>query len=148
MNKNGTSLVEVIAVIVVMGIIASIATVSAIAVINRQKKNATVHSLNDIYGTAKTMLYQVKLGSYDEYIESIDDDFYYVSLNDMIDNGAVDGEDYRTEEIDIYFCYDLDETWVVINNSITKTKPTSTGNAEVKDVSVTFNYSTDKFINA
>ena len=56
LNKKGTSLVELIAVIVIMGIIAGIAIPTTIAVINRQKKNSAIKSCENILATAKTVL--------------------------------------------------------------------------------------------
>lgn len=53
LNKKGTSLVELIAVIVIMGIIAGIAVPVTIAVINRQKKNAAAKSAEAIVATIK-----------------------------------------------------------------------------------------------
>ena len=56
LNKKGTSLVELIAVIVIMGIIAGIAVPVTIAVINRQKKNAAIKSAENCYTAAETVL--------------------------------------------------------------------------------------------
>ena len=56
LNKKGTSLVELIAVIVIMGIIAGIAIPTTIAVINRQKKNAAYKSAENIVAAAKNVL--------------------------------------------------------------------------------------------
>ena len=56
LNKKGTSLVELIAVIVIMGIIAGIAIPTTIAVINRQKKNSAIKSCENVLSTAKTVL--------------------------------------------------------------------------------------------
>ena len=53
LNKKGTSLVELIAVIVIMGIIAGIAVPVTIAVINRQKKNAAEKSAEAVISTIK-----------------------------------------------------------------------------------------------
>ena len=49
MGKKGASLVELIAVIVIMGVIAGIAVGTVTVVIARQRKNATINSLNNIY---------------------------------------------------------------------------------------------------
>ena len=54
--KKGTSLVELIAVIVIMGIIAGIAIPTTIAVINRQKKNAALKSAENVFSAAKNVL--------------------------------------------------------------------------------------------
>lgn len=143
------SLVEIMAVIVIMGIVASIATVSAVAIIDRQRKNSVVNALNNIYNTAKDMLLQVNYASYDEYIIIEGENFCYVTLTDMIDNAAVDKDDYKPDGNEIYFCYDLDDSWwIEIGNSAISTKPSSTGETLVHGVNVTVNYTTDKFIKA
>ena len=56
LNKKGTSLVELIAVIVIMGIIAGIAIPTTIAVINRQKKNSALKSAENVFAAAKNVL--------------------------------------------------------------------------------------------
>ena len=56
LNKKGTSLVELIAVIVIMGIIAGIAIPTTIAVINRQKKNAAAKSADSLVSSIKNIL--------------------------------------------------------------------------------------------
>ena len=146
MNKKGMSLVEIMAVIVIMGIVASIGTVSAVAIIDRQRKNSVISALNNIYGTAKNMLYQVQYTSHDEYIVIVDETFCYVTLTDMIDNAAVDREDYKPEGNEIYFCYNMDnDFWIEIGNSATSTKPTSTGEALVHGVNVTVDYTNNVF---
>ena len=55
LNKKGTSLVELIAVIVIMGIIAGIAVPVTIAVINRQKKNAAAKSAEAVVSEIKQL---------------------------------------------------------------------------------------------
>ena len=55
LNKKGTSLVELIAVIVIMGIIAGIAVPVTIAVINRQKKNSAAKSAEAVVATMKQL---------------------------------------------------------------------------------------------
>jgi prepilin-type N-terminal cleavage/methylation domain-containing protein len=150
MNKRGTSLVELIAVIAIMGVIASIATFTVIAVIDRQRKNATINALDNIYGTAKEMLYLVGNADYDDNIVVNDDmSFCYISFNTMIDEGVIDGKDYRISNGDILFCYNMSETWATIGtDNISSTKPTSTGTVIVNNVSVTFNYSKNRFASA
>ena len=63
LNKKGTSLVELIAVIVIMGIIAGIAIPTTIAVINRQKKNAAVKSAENAFAAAKNVLLEASTGT-------------------------------------------------------------------------------------
>ena len=60
LNKKGTSLVELIAVIVIMGIIAGIAIPTTIAVINRQKKNAAEKSVGSVISTLKNLILEVQ----------------------------------------------------------------------------------------
>lgn len=147
MNKKGTSLVELIAVIVIMGVIASISAVTIVTVIDRQRRNATIGTLNNIYGTAKEMLYLVVNAEYDENITVNDDKtFCFISLNTMLDASIIDGNDYRANDGDIYYCFDMNETWVVIGNDTpTNSKPSSTNTIFINKVNVTFDFSIDKF---
>ena len=148
-NKKGASLVELIAVIVIMGVIAGIATLTVTAVISRQRKNATVSALNDIYNSTKGLLIQVETGSYDENITLVDDDFCYISLTTLIDSGNVDGKDYKSITNEVYFCYNMNASWVVITDgAVTKIKPESAGTANINQVDITFDYTIDKFITA
>lgn len=148
-RKNGTSLVELIAVIVIMGIVASIGTVTTIAVIKRQKRNATINSLNSIYKSARGLLVQIDTSSYDERISFIDDDFAYISLSTMIDEGIIDGERYRAIGNEVYFCYNFHDIYVQIGNgTLSKEVPSSTGDTVVNDLNVTFSFEKDLFITA
>ena len=145
-NKKGSSLVELIAVIVIMGIIAAIAIPTTVVLINRQRKNAVINSLNEIYASTRGLLIQVETTSYDPNITLVDDDFCYISLTTLIDSGNVDGSTYKPIGDEIYFCYNMHDSWVVITSGdIAKTKPTSTGSTTVNQVIVTFNFETDKF---
>ena len=152
MNKKGASLVELIAVIVIMGVIAGIATLTVTTVIARQRNNSVINGLNNIYESAKGMLVQVEAGDYDDNIIVVDNDFCYVSLTTLIDSGNVDGNNYKPNDNEIYFCYVMNgtsEAFVTIGNSVpNKIKPKSTGSTTVDKVLVTFNYSTNKFITA
>ncbi|MCR5462210.1 MAG: type II secretion system GspH family protein [bacterium] len=150
MNKKGTSLVELIAVIVIMGVIASITTATIVTVIDRQRKNATINTLNNIYGTAKEMLYLVQNASYDENITVNDEKtFCYISLNTMLYSGIIDGNNYRANNGDVYFCFDMNQTWAIIGTAApSNNKPDSTGEIVINQVEVTFDFSTDKFIKA
>ena len=146
MNKKGTSLVELIAVLIIMGLIAGITTVTVVAVVARQRKNSVVTSLNNIYESAKVLLVQVETSSYDENITLVDNDFCYISLTTLIDSGNVDGENYKPIGNEIYFCYNMHDSFVNITSStISDNIPESTGNATVDNVLVTFDYSKDKF---
>ena len=147
MNKRGTSLVELIAVIVIMGVIASITTLTVISVVDRQRKNATLNSLNEIYSSTKSLLVQVETDSYDPNITLVDDDFCYISLTTLIESGNVDGDNFKPENSEVYFCYNFNSCWAVITEGdVEKNKPDSTGNAIVNNLAVTFNYSTDRFV--
>ena len=145
--KKGTSLVEVITVIIIMGVIATITTAVVVSVIARQKRNATINALNNIYETTKGLLIQVEAGDYDDNITLVDDDFCYISLTTLIDSGNVDGKDYKPVGQEVYFCYDMNIAFVVITDgSFTKVKPSSTGSTTVNEILVTFSYEKDKFI--
>ena len=148
MNNKGTSLVEMIAIIVIMGIIATIATATTITVIDRQRKNSTVNALNNIYVTAKNILYQVQLDTYDSFIVKVDDDFCYVTLTTLVEEKAIDGDNFKPVGNEVLFCYDMDQTWVQIGEPVTKDKPSSTNDTQINKVNVTFDYSKDKFVKA
>ncbi len=148
-NKKGTSLVELIAVVVIMGIIAGIAVPTTIAVINRQKVNSVLASLESIYRSAKNELSQVSTGIFDDCITVINDSFYYISLTTLLDNGMVDGEKYRPVGSDIYFCFDESIYFVQItSSSVSTSKPTTTGSTVVDGVNVTYDCTNNKFIKA
>ena len=70
LNKKGTSLVELIAVIVIMGIIAGIAIPTTIAVINRQKKNAAIKSAETVVSAAKSVLLEASTGESIGYVDA------------------------------------------------------------------------------
>ena len=149
MNKKGASLVELIAIIVIMGIIAGISAVTISTVIDRQRKNSTVTALNNIYESAKSLLVQVETASYDENITVVDEEFCYISLTTLIDSGNVDGKDYKPENNEIFFCYDMHDAFVVIDNlAPNKIKPSSTGSANVNKVLISFSFEKDKFVSA
>ena len=145
MDKKGLSIVEIIAVVAIMGIVAGIGSVSAIAIVNRQRKNATISSLNEIYKQAKSILYQAQMESGIEAVTVVSDEFCYATLTDMIDSKLIDGEKYRSTDNEIYFCYYGEETWVVIGATPTTSKPTSTNNATVNNILVTFDFNKDTF---
>ncbi len=68
LNKKGTSLVELIAVIVIMGIIAGIAIPTTIAVIDRQKQNAAIKSAQTVLDAAKQVLLEASADETSEVI--------------------------------------------------------------------------------
>ena len=72
LNKKGTSLVELIAVIVIMGIIAGIAIPTTIAVINRQKRNAALKSAQAVFDAAKSALLEASTGESISYVDAED----------------------------------------------------------------------------
>lgn len=145
MDKRGMSIVEIIAVVAIMGIVAGIGTVTTILIINRQRKNVTVHSLNDIYKTAKNLLYQAQMDPDVELVVVVNDYFCYVSLTDMVDGHAIDGEHFKPVDNEVYFCYYGEETWVVIGETPTTNKPTSTNTSSINSIEVTFDYTKDAF---
>ncbi|MBP5446317.1 MAG: type II secretion system protein [Acholeplasmatales bacterium] len=145
-NKRGASLVELIAVIIIMGVIAGIAVPTVIAVINRQRRNATINALNEIYNSAISLLLQVETESYDPNITLVDEDFCYISLTTLIDSGNVDGNDYYPQNEEVYFCYNFNSNWVVITNGeVSKEKPTSTGTSYINKLDITFDFDNDSF---
>lgn len=147
MNKKGTSLVELIAIIVIMGIIAGISTITVVSVVNRQRKNAVIAGINNIYESAKEMLIEVETDNYDENISLIDDDFCYISLTTMIESNIIDGYDFTPNSNEIYFCYNMRDSWVVIQEETPeKTMPDETGSAVVDKLEITFSFADNKFI--
>lgn len=146
-SKRGASLVELIAVILILGIIAAIAVPTVLSVIDRQKKNAIINSLNGIYKSAKDLLVQVATESYDPNITLIDEDFCYISLTTLIESGNVDGNKYKPTNGEVYFCYNFDSSWVAITEGgVAKEKPSSAGTARVNELDVSFDYTSDEFI--
>ena len=94
LNKKGTSLVELIAVIVIMGIIAGIAIPTTIAVINRQKKNAAVKSAQNVVDAAKSVLLEASTGQEISYVDAdVDDDgnhTYSTTAADLAENSEIE----------------------------------------------------------
>lgn len=105
-NKKGTSLIELIAVIVIMGIIAAIAVPTTVSVINIQKKKATIAGLNNTYSYVKGLLITTNVGELDPAITKVEGEnaFYYTYVSKILELGYIDGQfDLSTE---VYFCYD------------------------------------------
>ena len=145
--KKGITLVETIAVIIIIGIIASVTAITITTIINRQRKNATINSLNNILSSARALLLQVKTDDYDSNITIVDEDFCYISLTTLIDSGNVDGSSYKPTGDEIYFCYDMSECYCVITSGeISKGKPTETSSTTINKVLITYSYNDKKFI--
>lgn len=104
-NKKGSSIIELLAVLLIMGLIAAIAIPTTIGAINRNKKNAAKHSLNSVYESAQTLLSQTATDDYSETIVKVNDYFYYVSLTALIDAGEVKGHSYYPQDNEVFFCY-------------------------------------------
>ncbi|MCR5308156.1 MAG: prepilin-type N-terminal cleavage/methylation domain-containing protein [bacterium] len=100
LNKKGTSLVELIAVIIIMGIIAGIAIPTTIAVINRQKKNAAKSSAQNVYSAAQTALLEAATGEsvtgVTEYSESGEVKGYDVTSKALVDAGELEKDPFTT----------------------------------------------------
>ena len=94
LNKKGTSLVELIAVIIIMGSIAGVAIPTTIAVINRQKKNAAVNSAKNVMAAAEPVLLE-KMATPTATIAGVnakgsgdpDDCVYKITVADLATNG-------------------------------------------------------------
>lgn len=103
LNKKGTSLVELIAVIVIMGIIAGIAVPVTIAVINRQKKNAAIKSAENCYAAAETVLTEAlatgitgTLNGYVTKTGSGDTEAYNVTSTNLAAKGDIKSDPFAT----------------------------------------------------
>lgn len=121
LNKKGTSLVELIAVIVIMGIIAGIAIPTTIAVINRQKKNAATKSADNVFASAKNVLLEASANPGSALIVT--------GATATADNGVIkDGNDYTITEQGLVALGELDKK---VSDSGTVTfKLTSVGTSE------------------
>ena len=104
LNKKGTSLVELIAVIIIMGIIAGIAVPTTIAVINRQRKNAAKSSAEATFTAAKDVLMEA-VGASDASIVSgrihvTGDnpvDGFYITVADLVSKGELEKNPITSE---------------------------------------------------
>ena len=103
LNKKGTSLVELIAVIVIMGIIAGIAVPVTIAVINRQKKNAAIKSAENCYAAAETVLTEALAtgitGTLNGYVTKTtvsNEDYYNVTSEALETKGDIKSDPFAT----------------------------------------------------
>ena len=95
------------------------------------------------------MLFQVKYATHDEYIVVENEEFCYVSLTAMVENHAVDRDDYAPEGNEIYFCYDMNETWwIEIASGATSSIPVTSGETIVHGVNVKVDYVNNKFMKA
>ena len=104
LNKKGTSLVELIAVIVIMGIIAGIAIPTTIAVINRQKKNAAIKSAENVFTAAKELLLEAQSSG---------------EIDGVTAGGASDTFTYKTTAAAMVASGDLEKNPVDSNGSFT-----------------------------
>lgn len=130
LNKKGTSLVELIAVIVIMGIIAGIAIPTTIAVINRQKKNAAVKSAENAFAAAKNVLLEGSTGT--------------MTLAEDASQGVYkDGETYKINTAGLVAIGELEKEIVTAGTltfSLTGTNTFSVdcSGVKVNDVSITY----------
>jgi len=105
LNKKGTSLVELIAVIVIMGIIAGIAVPVTIAVINRQKKNASAKSCEAIVSAIKQATNEVvgEANGADVTIKLVFENKANKPKTVSVTSGTGDGQQKFTEYADADF---------------------------------------------
>ncbi len=164
LNKKGTSLVELIAVIVIMGIIAAIAIPTTIGVINRQKEKAAVESANGVIAAAKTVLLEAYAGTTVECVGkvTIDTKEAWFTTNGLLkasgDLGTVKVETGK----EIYVLYDGTNFTVCIGDPATAATDSAAATAaqgvtwydgtgetvptvKVDGVSVKFNFTDCKF---
>lgn len=148
LNKKGTSLVELIAVIIIMGIIAGIAIPTTIAVINRQKKNAAKSSANNVYATAQQTLVEY-LAEPDPEIPATavgtgDEAGYTITSAQLVTIGALDKDPFGTNPVTFkittktnkvaptgtapYVLNGIDLYWNASAAEFTLTNPSSGGN--------------------
>ncbi len=132
-----------------MGIIASVTTLTVTSVIARQRKNATINSMNGIYSSATALLVQVSTDSYDENITIVDENLCYISLTTLIDSGNVDGNNYKPKKKEVYFCYNKVECYAIIaigTDDISDVKPSETNSTSINGVELTFNFDKKEFV--
>lgn len=104
LNKKGTSLVELLAVIVIMGIIAAIAVPSVGALISNSKKNAAVQSANVVLSSAKTALMAAQAsGASDEYVTKVGNLDVYWTTNVELKEGKFIESDPFDSGVTVYF---------------------------------------------
>lgn len=129
LNKKGTSLVELIAVIVIMGIIAGIAIPTTIAVINRQKRNSAVKSAENVFNAAKTILLEAAANGASVAGVSPaadgEDYIYYTTADDMVTSGDLEKNPAST---DFTITIDDDNKFAVVESTITINSVTVTVN--------------------
>ena len=100
LNKKGTSLVELIAVIIIMGIIAGIAIPTTIAVINRQKRNAAKSSAQNVYSAAQTALLEAATGETVDGVEADEREdiaIYKTTVSALVENGELEKNPFSTD---------------------------------------------------
>jgi len=113
LNKKGTSLVELIAVIIIMGIIAGIAIPTTIAVINRQKQNAANNSAKNVMAAAETVLMEVAANPSDKpnyVLTGSGDQKYTVTVKALADNGELKSNPLEGDNKDTIYI------WINANN--------------------------------
>ena len=120
-NKKGTSLVELLAVIVIMGIIAAIAVPSVGALISNSKKNAAVQSANVVLSSAKTALTAAQAtGAGDTTVqkETFDHkDVYYTTAKKLKAGKYIESNPFGDAESDPDVFFVLSEGTVYIQSA-------------------------------
>ena len=117
--KKGTSLVELIAVIIIMGIIAGIAIPTTIAVIDRQKTNAAKNSANNVMAAAEPVLYDATASGSSNLPAGVEDgasadgEVYKITIANLVANGHLKenplDEDDDVDQSEVYI-------WINANN--------------------------------
>lgn len=151
LNKKGTSLVELIAVIVIMGIIAAIAIPTTVGVINRQKKKAAVESANSAFSAAKTVLLEASTmadsGASIGVSKLADAEVYYIDAEALKTNGHIDSKvDVKLADTDkLYFIYDGTKFTILVGASVNAMPTEPTVKVTIDGVDLTFTVETGKF---
>lgn len=123
MNKKGTSLVELIAVIVIMGIIAAIAVPTTIGVINRQRKNAALRSAETVVAQMKQIMIEAQTDSAYNKKDYIIADFDGTDLK-MLSSDATTGTTVAQTT------YKIDIDSLVMSGSVTCVYNITNGSSE------------------
>lgn len=149
-NKKGTSLTELIAVIVIMGVIAAVAVPSTISVINRQKRKTVINTQNEIYASAQILLNAcIAQSNEDEDVVFSKNGFYYTSQSIMIATGNLDAKGYTITDKEIYYLYNdsSDIRYAVfIGDDVPDAMPsTSSETTTMRDQTIFWNIETNSF---
>ena len=164
LNKKGTSLVELIAVIIIMGIIAGIAVPTTIAVINRQRKNAAKSSAEAMFTSSKEVLMEavgtgstsIVSGDYTSGSGDAATAGYFVTIDFLVSSGELEKNPIQTagtgQTAPSAFAFGIDSSsnkfnFGTVSGTDTLTYTVVTGSNTVKlkinDKEVTVSYGSD-----